>query len=131
MKAQLTASTLKARIPRRSPGWFVVIAAAVVTAGLASALLLTRSGATNVPVPIQAPATVAPAIPIPAIGPANTGSVGDHGVATPPRLDDRRFGEPIGLAPQSRAPSVRSGYGSGGSVGSSREGGCTVRQPRC
>ena len=78
MNAQLNGMMLQAKIARRSRGWFVAIAAALVAAGVASALLLTRSGAPSVPVPIQAPAAVAPAASIPASGTVSAGSIGNQ-----------------------------------------------------
>ena len=116
MNTQLTASTVETKIPRRSRGWLAAIVAALVTAGVASALLLTRSGATSLPVRTKAPATVAPAASIPATMPVNAGSIGNQGEATPRRLDDRRFGEPIGRVPPATAPSVASVVGSSSSI---------------
>ena len=58
MNAQLNGMMLQAKIARRSRGWFVAIAAALVAAGVASALLLTRSGAPSVPVPMRAVVTL-------------------------------------------------------------------------
>jgi hypothetical protein len=131
MNAQLNGMTLQAKIPRRSRGWFAVIVAAVVAAGMASALLLTRSGTSGGPVPIQAPVMVAPAASIPASGTVSAGSIGNQGAATPRRLDDRYFGEPISPVPQATAHSMGSGQGDGESTGTSRQGDCVVYQPRC
>jgi hypothetical protein len=132
MNTHLTASTLEAKIARRSRGRLAAIVAALVTAGVASALLLTRSGATSVPVHTEAPAVVVPAASIPATLPVNTGSIGNQGVAIPRRLDARYFGEPIGPDPQAKAPTVgSSGHDDGESTGTSLQGECLVRQPRC
>jgi hypothetical protein len=132
MNSQLTASTLEAKIQRRSRGWLAAIVAAMVTAGVVSALLLTWGGAPSTPVHTKAPATVAPAASIPATMPVNTGSIGNQGVATPWRLDDRRFGEPIGPVPQAKAPPVEnSGHSDGESPITSLQGGCLVGQPKC
>jgi hypothetical protein len=132
MNSQLTAPTLQAKIPRRSRGWLAAIVAATVTAGVVSALLLTRGGATNVPVHTKAPATVAPAASIPATMPVNIGSIGNEGAPTLWRLDDRRFGEPIGPVSQAKAPPVESSdHSDGESTGTSLQGRCVVRQPKC
>jgi hypothetical protein len=132
MNAQLTASTLEAKVPRRSRGWLVAIVAAMVAAGVASALLLAPSGAPSVPVHTKTPAAVAPAASIPAITHVTTGSTGNQGVEITRKLDDRYFGEPIGPVHPTTAPAGRrSGQGGGASTGASLTGECLIHQPKC
>jgi hypothetical protein len=65
--------------------------------------------------------------------PVNIGSIRNQGAPTLWRLDERRFGEPIGPAAQATAPPVRSsGQSDDKSTGASlQSGGCLIGQPKC